>query len=70
MRIALLFVLFTGIILLVINELLGRPQKEVRYVYLPRTLQDALDDEPNALTTFDTLFTGASIDPADYNNLA
>lgn len=70
MRIALLFVLFTGIVLLMLNQILAGPQKEVRYVYLPRDLDQLWREEPNALTTFQQEFNGASIDPADYNTLS
>ena len=70
MRIALLFVLFTGILLLVINQILAGPPKEVRYVYLPRDLDELWREQPHALTTFKQEFNGASIDPADYNTLS
>lgn len=70
MRVALLFVLFTGIILLVLNQLLAGPQKEVRMVYLPRSLDVLWREEPSALTTFSNVFDGSDVDPAAYSSPA
>lgn len=66
MRVALLLLFFTGIICLFLNQLLAGKPAEVRYVYLPRTLDDALREEPNALVTLDSTFNGLNIDPATF----
>ena len=66
MRVAMLMLLFTGIILLVLNQLLAGPQKEVKMVYLPRSLDVLWREEPFALTTFQNVFTGQDVDPAAY----
>ena len=68
MRVALLLLFFTGIICLFVNQLLAGRPAEVRYVYLPRTLDDALRDEPEALVTLDGLFNGVDVDPASFTS--
>lgn len=62
--------LFTGIFLLLANQLFADRPPEVRMVYLPRDLDTWLREEPSATTVFDTMFTGAGVSPDDYKNLA
>lgn len=66
MRVALLLLFFTGVICLFLNQLLAGKPAEVRYVYLPRSLDEALRDEPQALVTFDSTFNGVDVDPGAY----
>ncbi|RYF10678.1 MAG: hypothetical protein EOO40_04730 [Deltaproteobacteria bacterium] len=68
MRVALLLLFFTGLICLFLNQLLAGKPEQVRYVYLPRSLDDALRDEPEALVTLNDTFNGIDVDPAAYKS--
>lgn len=49
--------LFTGITLIIVNELINKPEKIVTYKYLPRDLDTYLREEPYASVTFADMFT-------------
>ena len=66
MRIALLIMFFTGLLLLIINQLIAGPRKEVKILYVQRDLDTYMREEPNALVTFNDMFTGDDVDPSDY----
>lgn len=70
MRVALLLLFFTGLFLLFANQLYAKRPTEVRMVYLPRDLDTYIREEPEALTTFDTMFNGNDVDPNLYTNPA
>lgn len=67
MRVALLLLFFTGLFLLFANQLFADRPPEVRMVYVPRDLDTYLREEPEALTTFDTMFSEAGVSPQDYD---
>ena len=68
MRVALLLLFFTGLFLLIANQLFADKPVEVRYVYLPKSLDQYLREEDSALTTFDTMFNAADVDVSSYSN--
>lgn len=57
MRLLLLVLLFTGITLIVVNELINKPEQIVTYKYLPRDLDTYLREEPYASVTFADMFS-------------
>lgn len=70
MRVALLLLFFTGLFLLMANQLFVDQPPQVKMVYLPRDLDTYLREEPYALTTFDKMFNAADVSPDDYQNPA
>lgn len=69
MRLALLLLFFTGLFMIFANQLVSGRPAEVRYVYLPRSLDQYLREEPYATTTFKQLFDGANVDSTQYSDL-
>lgn len=57
MRVFLLFLFFTGIILIVCNEVINAPKQVTVYKYLPRDLDTYLREEPLVSVQFADLFT-------------
>ena len=56
MRVALLFVFFAGVILVVLNELIAARPPPVEYRYLPRDLDTYLREDPYASVAFEKMF--------------
>lgn len=56
MRVLLLMLFFTGIILVITNEMINAPKQVTEYRYLPRDLDTYIREEPLASVTFDDLF--------------
>jgi len=57
MRLLLLCLFFSGVILIVLNELLAARPRAVEYRYLPRDLDTYLRDEPYASVTYQAMFS-------------
>ncbi len=64
MRVFLLMLFFTGIILIITNEMINAPKQVTVYKYLPRDLDTYLREEPLASVTFDDLFS-TDFEPRD-----
>ena len=56
MKVALLFVFFAGVVLVVLNELIAARPPPVVYRYLPRDLDTYLREDPYASVTFERMF--------------
>lgn len=67
MRVAMVCLFFTAVIILLVNQVISQQQPQVKLVYLPRSIDQALREEPNALVTFNDMFNAQSVDPSDYS---
>ena len=56
MRVFLLFLFFTGVVLVVVNQVITAPKVKVEYRYLPRDLDTYLREEDRASVRFDAMF--------------
>jgi hypothetical protein len=56
MKTFLLFVFFTGLILVVIHQLINTPQVKVEYRYLPRDLDLLIREESQTPANFANIF--------------
>lgn len=56
MRLLLMFLLFVGVVLVIVNEMVNKPKQIVHYKYLPRDLDTYLREEPYASITFADMF--------------
>lgn len=56
MRLLLLLLFFTGIILVLANQVLNAPLVKVEYKYLPRDLDTYIREDTKASAHFDSMF--------------
>jgi len=63
MRLLLMFLFFTGIVLIIANQLITSNQTKTEYVYLPRDLDTYLREMPYATVVFGDLFSNGNVGP-------
>ena len=61
-------VFFTGLTLIIINELINKPLQITTYKYLPRDLDTYLREEPYASVTFADMFSDDFVPGTSYTS--